>query len=107
MPEKDLHAFKVADLDDQDINAIKELEKQLKDTCLIAVEKKEALYVLEAKLAPNQWERVDKVYSEIKDLKAYYPDEESAKISKGALKNLLQSKKMKEKKKPIRVRKVS
>ena len=106
MQEKDLQAFKVAKIDEQDIAAIKELEKLLKDTCLIAVEKKEALYVLEAKLAPNAWERVDKVYPEIKDVKAYYPDEESAKLSRGALKNLLQSAKMKEKKKPIRVRKV-
>ena len=98
--------LKYAILSNKDIESIKDLEKMLGDICLIAVEKIEALYVLEAKTAPNVWEPVDGVYPEISRLKAYYSSEDSAKLAKSALKNLLNShRNFRAGKRPIRVRK--
>ena len=98
---------KMAKLSDEDVEAIRSLEKKLGDKCLIAVEKGEAMYALEAKISPNVWEAIDKVYPEIKDLKAYYPDDETARLAKGALKSLLNSNKAyMKRKKPIRLRKI-
>ena len=87
---KNLDDVKIAELSSKDIETIRTLEKKLgSDICLVAVKKKDVLYALEAKLAPNQWKRVDQVYPEITDLKAYYGDYQRAKESKAALKRLL------------------
>lgn len=100
--------IKIAELSAEDMEAIRTLEKRLGDICLIAVKKGDALYALEAKMAPNVWEPVDKVYPEIENLKAYYADEDAAKLSKGALKSyLIASKKYKGLKRPIRIKKIN
>jgi len=100
---------KVADLTEDKIKNIQELEKQLGDNiCLIAIEKLGGLYVLEAKIAPNLWERADRVYPEIKDLRAYYTAHEDAHITKSSLKKLLNSQAKKTLlKRPLRIRKVN
>jgi len=66
------------------------------------------MFVLEAKLAPNKWCQVDRVYPEIHQIKSFFRFEEDAKEFKAKLKNLLKKTSgMKESKKPIRIRKVS
>ena len=105
----DLDDVKIANLNAEDIKTIQALERKLgAGICLVAVEKKDVLYVLEAKLAPNQWQRVDKVYRDIQDLKAYFNNYESARETKTALKRFLiqQQKKRKLAKRPIRIRQV-
>ncbi|SFM79845.1 hypothetical protein [Thermodesulforhabdus norvegica] len=101
-------SIRIARLNDEEVRVIRELEKNLGDRfCLLAVEKLKALYVLEAKLGPNRWERVDRVYPEIEGLKAFYCSEEDARLAKSALKSLLTGK-MKHSltKRPIRIRKI-
>ena len=97
---------KVAQLSATDLKAIRDLEKSLGEkVCLLAVEKKGALYVLEAKMAPNQWERIDHVYPEIENLCAFFTRHEDAHDAKAALKSFLNSTKAKPlQKKPIRIR---
>ena len=105
---KVVNNLKIAELSSEYLEAIKELEKRLGDICLIAAEKIREVFVLEAKLGPNIWEPVDKVYPEIKGLKAVFFDEEDAKTSKAALKSLLNSREQfKHKKRPIRIRKIT
>lgn len=99
----------IARLDEDDIRIIRELEKKLgDDICLVAVNRKDVIYALEAKMAPNDWQRVDAVYPEVEDLKAYYSRFAQAKDAKSALKRLLLNPKFRtrEKKKPIRIREV-
>lgn len=97
----------IAELDPEALEAIRELEEKLGHICLLAVEKNEALYVLDAKLAPNHWESIEQVYPEIDNLKAFYGTEEEARLAKGALKNyLIAGKKRGIVKRPIRVRKI-
>ncbi|RLB17813.1 MAG: hypothetical protein DRG63_03235 [Deltaproteobacteria bacterium] len=99
--------MKLARLKDEELEALQELERRLGDICLIAVEKTEAFYVLEAKVGPNTWKPVDEVYTEIEGLRSYYFDEDSARLSKGALKSLLASTdSLKRIKRPIRIRKI-
>jgi hypothetical protein len=101
--------IRMASLDEQDIKIIQELEKKLgPDICLVAVEKKSVLYALEAKMAPNDWQRVDEVYPEIESLKAYYHDYDVAKANKAALKTFLIHNQTKRniKKRPIRIRQI-
>ncbi len=63
---------KVADLNEEKLKNIQALEKDLgENICLVAIEKTGSLYVLEAKVAPNVRERVDKVYPELENLRAY------------------------------------
>ncbi|MBL0715308.1 MAG: hypothetical protein JJV98_16585 [Desulfosarcina sp.] len=97
---------KVAKLHAEDLEAIRAFEKTLGgNVCLLAVEKSEALYVLEAKLAPNRWHRVDRVYLEITDLKAFYDRHEDAHTAKAALKTFLNSTAARNiTKRPIRLR---
>jgi hypothetical protein len=107
MMEKREPELKIAELSLKDIEAIKALEKELGDVCLVAVERKDAIFLLEAKMAPNVWEPVDKVYPEIKGLKVFYSDEDTAKLAKSALKSLLNAKKSEQiQKRPIRIRKI-
>lgn len=76
--------------------------------CLFAVENVESLYVLEAKLAPNVWHKVTKVYPDIKDLKDFYLEREDAHNAKSRLKRILGTKpEYRSRKKPIRNRKIS
>jgi hypothetical protein len=101
--------MKIADLSQEDIETIQRLEKKLgPDIRLVAVEAKNVLFVLEAKMEPNIWERVDSVYHEIDGIKAYYSDREHAKEAKGWLKGFLLNNNLspKPKKRPIRVRQV-
>lgn len=101
MPES-----KPAEITDEKIKNIQELEKELgENICLVAMEKTGSLYVLEAKVAPNVWERVDKVYPELENLRAYYTSQEDAHLTKSSLKKLLNSQ-QKLKKWPIRMRKI-
>ena len=98
--------IKVARLTQENLNAIRDLEKSLGDNiCLLAVEKEGALYVLEAKMAPNRWERVDHAFPEIGDLRAFFQSHEDAHVAKTALKSFLNSPKGKAfVKRPIRIR---
>ena len=98
--------IKVAKLTDEDLKAIRDLEKALGDkVCLLAVEKEGALYVLEAKMAPNRWKRIDHVYPEIDRLRAFFQNHEDAHDAKAALKSFLNSPKGKVfTKRPIRIR---
>lgn len=97
---------KVAQLSATDLQAIRDLEKSLGEkVCLLAVEKEGALYVLEAKTAPNRWDRIDHVYPEIEKLCAFFRRHEDAHDAKAALKSFLNSAKAKSlQKKPIRIR---
>jgi hypothetical protein len=85
---------------------IRDLEQTLGDrVCLLAVEKEDALYVLEAKMAPNRWKRIDRVYPEIENLKAFFQQHEDAHDAKAALKSFLNSGRAKHlQKRPIRIR---
>ncbi len=101
--------IKIARLSPEDIAIIRVLEQKLgNNICLVAVEKKEVIYALEAKLAPNQWQRVDQVYPDIEGLKAYFSDYDKAKDAKSSLKSYLLSPKAKRlfKKHPLRIRQI-
>ncbi len=99
--------IRIACLSEEDIQTIRDIEKKLGDEyCLVAVEKKNVLYVLEAKLGPTHWERVDHVYPDIDQLRAYYNDYNAAKDSKSALKRYLLGNKTNLPKKPIRIRQI-
>lgn len=97
----------IARINEQDLKAINALEKSIgEDICLIAVRKIRPLFVLEAKLKANDWRRIDEIYP-IENLKAFYTDEEEAKLAKGALKTALNGNlKNKYTKRPIRIRKI-
>ena len=104
-----LNDLKIAALSPEDIETIKALENKLgPDIRLVAVESKDVLYALEAKMAPNEWQRVDEVYPEIKGIKAYYNDQDAAREAKGWLKGFLINNNLnpKPKKRPIRIRQV-
>jgi len=64
--------------------------------------------VLEAKIAPNEWKRVDHIYKEVPDIKAYFRNENDAKLFKSKLKAYLKQygNKTNLKKRPIRLRKI-
>ncbi len=96
-----------ANLGPDEVATIKALEKKLGDDIrLVAVRSKAVLYVLEAKMAPNQWLRVDRAYPQIEKLKAYFNDYEAAKESKAALKRFLINNKLSLRKRPIRIRQI-
>lgn len=99
---------RIAKLKPEEIEAIRKLEETFGNRfCLLAVEKLEGLYVLEAKVAPNVWERIDKVYPQLEGLKVYYTSEDDAKIAKASVKSLLSGKlKGLVEKRPIRIRKL-
>ena len=104
-----LEDLKIAVLSPEDLDTIRELEKKLGPTIrLVAVETKDVLYALEAKMAPNQWQQVDTVYPEIKNIKAYYAEHDAAREAKGWLKGFLINNTLspKPKKRPIRIRQV-
>lgn len=96
-----------ADLTPEQMSVVSAAEAKLPaDVRLVAVRRASEIYVLEAKLAPNEWLRVDKVYPEIEDLKSYYRDADACKAAKAALKGFLISNKLRPqlKKRPIRIR---
>ncbi len=104
-----LEDLKIAALSPEDLKTIRTLEKKLGPTVrLVAVESKDVLYALEAKMAPNVWRPVDAVYPEIKDIKAYYGNQDAAREAKGWLKSFLINNILKPKpqKRPIRIRQV-
>jgi hypothetical protein len=53
------------------------------------VRKAGGCYALEAKLAPNHWQRVDEIYPEIDGLKAHYGSRVQAEAAKAELKRFL------------------
>lgn len=99
-------AIQPADLDESALASIRGLEAQLGEgVCLLAV-KKQPLFVLEAKTAPNQWQCIREVYPQT-DLAPYYCDKEESKLAKSALKSLLLGIwKQRFKKYPIRIREI-
>jgi hypothetical protein len=104
-----LDDLKIATLSADDLETIRTLEKKLGPTIrLVAVETRDVLYALEAKMGPNQWQRVDEVYPVIRDIKAYYAEEDAAREAKGWLKGFLINNTLhpKPKKRPIRIRQV-
>jgi hypothetical protein len=104
-----LDDLKIAVLSPEDLETIRALEQKLGPHIrLVAVETKDVLFALEAKMAPNQWQRVDTVYPEIKGIKAYYAEDETAREAKGWLKGFLINNTLspKPKKRPIRIRQV-
>lgn len=63
-------------------------------------------FILEAKLAANQWQAVDRVYAEVPQ--SIYDDESSAHAAKARIKHRLNCGAISSaRKRPIRVRKVS
>ena len=101
--------LKIAVLSPEDLDTIRALERKLGPTIrLVAVETKDVLYALEAKMAPNQWQRVDRVYPEIKGIKAYYSEHDAAKAAKGWIKGFLMNNNLDPRplKRPIRIRQV-
>jgi hypothetical protein len=99
----------IASLSPEDLETIQALEKKLGPTIrLVAVEARDVLYALEVKMAPNQWQRVDAIYPEIKEIKAFYADQEAAKEAKSWLKGFLINNTLnpKPRKRPIRIRQV-
>jgi len=106
---RDLDDIRIAALDEEDIQIIRELEQKLgDDICLVAVHKRDVIYALEAKMSPSEWRRVDEVYPEVEGLKAFFNHYDEIKESKAALKRLLIANKgkMKEKKRPVRIRQI-
>jgi hypothetical protein len=104
-----LEDLKIAALSPEDLETIRALEEKLGSNIrLVAVETKDVLYALEAKMAPNQWQRVDTVYPEIRDIKAYYAEHDLAREAKGWLKGFLINNNLNPKpiKRPIRIRQV-
>jgi hypothetical protein len=105
----DLEKITIVNLSEEYLKAIRDLEKKIgDDVCLVAIHKRDVLYVIEAKLSPNVWNRVDIVYPEIKNLKSYYNDYNNAKLSKSSLKTFLINNKVKLNliKRPIRIRQI-
>lgn len=101
--------LKIAALSPEDLETIRALERKLGPTIrLVAVETQHVIFALEAKLAPNQWQRVDRVYPEIKGIKAYFSEHDAAKAAKGWLKGFLLNNTLDPKplKRPIRIRQV-
>jgi hypothetical protein len=101
--------LQTASVSPEGLEAIRRLENKLgPNVRLVAVKKKETIFALEAKVAPNSWKRVDEVYPEIKGLKAYYAGNDLAKEAKGWLKCFLIHNTLspKPKKYPIRIRQV-
>jgi hypothetical protein len=97
----------LADLSEEELQAVKALEKELGRVCLVAVEPKEALYAVEAKLGPNSWVPVSRAFPELSGLASYYADREDAQAAKSSLKSLLAGRpELKRIKKPIRIRKI-
>ena len=104
-----LDDLKIAKLSPEDLDTIRALERKLGPNIrLVAVETKCVLYALEAKLGPNRWQRIDTVYPQIKDIKAYYAQEALAKEAKGWLKGFLINNTLnpKPEKRPIRIRQI-
>ena len=96
-----------ADLTPEQMAVIAVAEKQLPaEVRLVAVKRASEMYVLEAKLGPNEWLRVDKVYPEIEGLKSYFGDADACRAAKAALKGFLISNRLKPQlqKRPIRIR---
>ena len=101
--------LKIAVLSPEDLDTIRDLERKLGPNIrLVAVETKDVLYALEAKISPNRWRRVDAVYPQIKGIKAYYAEHDAAKEAKGWLKGFLLNNTLDPKpvKRPIRIRQV-
>jgi hypothetical protein len=91
----------------EQLEQVHTLELSMPQVRLLPVDASQAIYIIEAKLGPNQWEPVSQVYTEIEDLRSYYLDERDALSAKASLKALLRSnRKMQAMKLPIRVRKV-
>ncbi|HEC31127.1 MAG: hypothetical protein DRG59_07680 [Deltaproteobacteria bacterium] len=104
----DKKGIKIAELTEEQLAEIREIEKKFENICLVAVEKQDALFVLEAKLAPNHWELVSEVYPEIEGMNSYFSSKEDALLAKSSLKNLLKVLKSKGiVKRPIRIRKLT
>jgi len=109
MPMTGLDDLKIAVLSPAEVETIRNLEKKLGPTVrLVAVESQDVLYALEAKMSSNQWQRVDTVYPEIKDIQAFYNEYDDAKEAKGWLKGFLINNALnpKPQKRPIRIRQV-
>jgi len=99
--------IRLADLSEEELEAIKALEKELGRVCLVAVKKAEALYAVEAKLGPNSWVPVSLAFPELAGLASYYADQDDAQAAKSSLKSLLAGRpELRRLKKPIRVRRI-
>jgi hypothetical protein len=96
----------LADLTSGQIAQIKRLEADITNIRLLPVKSSDELFVIEAKVAPNNWKPVHQVYTEVKYLASYYAEESAAVMAKSALKSNLRHRKFKQTKLPIRVRKV-
>ncbi len=104
-----LNDLRIAVLSPEDLETIRDLERKLgANIRLVAVESEDVLYALEAKMAPNHWQRVDTVYPEIKGIKAYYAAHDTAREAKGWLKGFLINNTLNPRpiKRPIRIRQV-
>lgn len=96
-----------AELSPDVLAAIRTLERQMDDVCLLAVKKSQHLYALEAKVGINDWRPVNQVMRGLPLIAAYFASEEEAKRAKGQLKNYLGSTARRRRlKRPIRIHKI-
>jgi len=100
------NSFQPAKLDQDTIARIRGLEAHLDaDVCLLAV-KRPRLFVIEAKISPNEWKSIHTIYPQL-DMSAYYTEKDDAVMAKSAIKSLLNGKwKQRIKKHPLRIRQI-
>jgi|GEM_PF-2324102 len=92
----------------EQIQKIRQLEKELGDVCLLAVHRADAVYAVETKVGRNAWKPVQEVYGDIRGLRSFFLSREDAQQAKNSLKSFLQSKAGRSyTKQPIRVAKIS
>ncbi len=97
----------MARLTPEQLEKLKALEAEMDGIRLLAVDHVDALFAVEAKMAPRVWIPVHQVYRDIPGLRSYFQDRDEAMLTKNALKDLLRhGKASDERKRPIRVRKV-
>ena len=96
-----------AELSRDALAAIRTLERQMDEVCLLAVKKSQHLYALEAKVGTNDWKPINQVMPGLPLIAAYFTSEEEAKRAKGRLKNYLRSTPWRRRlKRPIRIHKI-
>ncbi len=98
---------KFAKLNDTQIQDIKALEQSLGEDIQIFAIEKQPVFVVEAKTAPNCWERIKEIYPGV-GFQSYYSTKDEALAAKATLKHLLLGRlKGQFQKYPIRIRETS
>ncbi len=99
--------FSLAYLSPEQMAQVKALEDKLDNVRLLPIGKEQEIFVLEAKMGPNEWQPVHLVYPEVEGLACCYFSENDAALAKSSLKSMLRRRgPLQHRKRPIRVRKV-